>query len=257
MAPLIFTPGKKSIGVFAHASVFSLSHMLQIQKDRLVIDREGIGRAIAAKSSPDAITGNVFREKGQYWTISFEGHAFQLKHSRGLQYLHFLLAHPGQEYHAHEILSEVDGKAMMTGHSVASKMREQHLVEDGLNISSLGDAGPLLDRQAIEEYKNELQELGEELEEARDFNDIARAVALEDQIEAIKKELTSAVGLRGRIRKGSDPNERARQSISKAVGRALEHIKEHDENLWRHLQNALSRGLFVAYKPHPPVNWII
>jgi hypothetical protein len=80
---------------------------------------------------------------------------------------------------------------------------------------------------------------------------------LEDQIEAIKKELTLAVGLRGRIRRGADPNERARKSISKAVGRALEHIKEHDENLWRHLQNALSRGSFVAYKPHPPVNWII
>jgi hypothetical protein len=82
-------------------------------------------------------------------------------------------------------LSGVDGKAVMPGQAVASKMREQHLVEDGLKVSSLGDAGPLLDGQAIKEYRNKLQELGEELEEARDFNDLARAEALEDKIEAI------------------------------------------------------------------------
>jgi hypothetical protein len=82
-------------------------------------------------------------------------------------------------------------------------MSEQNLVEDGLKVSSLGDAGPLLDRQAIREYRNTLQELGEEREEALDFNDFARAEALEDKIEAIKKELISGVGSRGRIRKGS------------------------------------------------------
>ena len=52
---------------------------------------------------------------------------------------------------------------------------------------------PLLDRQAIREYRNTLQELGEEREEALDFNDFARAEALEDKIEAIKKELISGV----------------------------------------------------------------
>jgi hypothetical protein len=149
MAPLIFTLGKTSNGFLPHASVFSLSRMLRIQNDRLALDRESIARAIAAKSPPDAITGNVFRKKGQYWTIAFNGNTFRLKNIKGLQYLAFLLAHPGQEFHAHEILSGVDGKAMMPDHSVLSKMREQHLVEDSLKVSSLGDAGPLLDRQAI------------------------------------------------------------------------------------------------------------
>jgi hypothetical protein len=229
--------------------------MLVIQNDRLVLDREGIARAIAAKLQPDTIIGNFFRKEGQYWTISFEGHTFRLRHSKGLQYLGFLLAHAGQEFHAHEILSGVDGKTVMPGQAVASKMREQHLVEDGLKVSSLGDAGPLLDGQAIKEYRNKLQELGEELEEARDFNDLARAEALEDKIEAIKKELTAAIGLKGRIRKGADPNERARKTLSKAVGRALVHIQKYDLDLWRHLQKALDLGLTSSYNPHPLVNW--
>jgi hypothetical protein len=45
-------------------------------------------------------------------------------------------------------LSGVDGEEPMPGHSVTNKMREQHFIEDGLKISSLGDAGPLLDNQA-------------------------------------------------------------------------------------------------------------
>lgn len=256
MAPLFFTPGKRSNGVFAHASVFPLSRMLRVQKDQLVLDREGIARTIAAKLQADTIIGNVFRKEGQYWTIVFEGNTFRLKNIKGLQYLAFLLAHPGQEFPAHEILSGVDGKAMMLGYSVASKMREQHLVEDGLKVSSLGDAGPLLDSQAVREYRRELQELGEELEEARDFNDLARAEALEDKIEAIKKELTAAIGLKGRIRKGADPNERARKTLSKAVGRALVHIQKYDLDLWRHLQKALDLGLTASYNPHALVNWI-
>jgi hypothetical protein len=254
-APLIFAPGKTSNGFLPHASVFALSRMLRIQKDRLVLDREGIARAIAAKPQPDTIIGNVFRNEGQYWTISFEGHTFRLRHSKGLQYLGFLLANAGQELHAHEILSGVESKAMMPGHNVASKMREQHLVEDGLKVSSLGDAGPLLDRQAVSEYRRELQELGEELEEARDFNDLGRAEALENQIEAIRKELTSAVGPKGRIRKGVDPNERARKTLSKAVGRALVQIQKYDLDLWRHLQKALDLGLTSSYNPHPLMNW--
>ena len=97
--------------------------------------------------------------------------------------------------------------------------------------------------------------MGEEREEALGFNDFARAEALEDKIEAIKKELISGVGLRGRIRKGSVPNEKARKAISKAIGRTFEHIKTNDLNLWGHLQNALSLGTFLSYNPHPRVTW--
>ncbi len=255
IAPLIFTPGKTTKGSMPHASLFSLARMLHIYEGQLVFDTDGISRAIAAKSKLDTVTGNVFRKKGQYWTISYEGQSFPLKDSKGLQYLAFLLAHPRQEFHAYKILSAVDGEDLMPGHSIAIKMREQHLIEDGLKVSSLGDAGPLLDRQAAKEYRKRLQELGEELEEAQGFNDLVRAERLEDEIEAIKKELTTAFGLRGRTRKGADPNERARKTISKAVGRTLAHIQKYDLDLWRHLQKALELGLTSSYNPHPLLNW--
>jgi hypothetical protein len=255
VAPLVFTPGRTSRRFLPHASIFSVTRMLRVQKGRLVLDRDGIARAMAEKVQRVVFTGNVIRKAGQFWTISYEGKTFSLQDSRGLQYLAFLLASPGEEFHAQRIQSEVEGKFPSPGYSEATKMSEQNLVEDGLKVSSLGDAGPSLDRQAIREYRDTLQELGEEREEALGFNDFARAEALEDKIEAIKKELISGVGSRGRIRKGSDPNEKARKAISKAIGRTFEHIKTNDPNLWGHLQNALSLGTFLSYNPHPRVTW--
>lgn len=220
-APLIFIPGKTSNVFLPHASVFSLNRVLGIQNNRLVLDAESITRAIAAKPQPDTIIGNVFRKEGQYWTISFKGHTFRLRHSKGLQYLWFLLAHPGQEFHANQILGEVNGNVQVSGDSQFKNKQEQ-FIEDGLNFSSLSDAGPLLDNQAKREYQRRLDELRKEMEEAKEFQDIEQADRVREEIEAIEDALSAAFGLGGRVRKGSDPNERARKTISKAISRTLD-----------------------------------
>lgn len=255
LAPVIFAPGKPSNGFLPNASLVSLDRLLSIQQNRLVLDFGSITRVIEAKANCQAFVGNVFQKTGQFWTIFYEGRTSQLKDIKGLQYLHFLLAHPGEEFHALRLLSEVDGKAL--GHADNTEVSERQFLDDGLSISSLGDAGLLLDDQARKAYKKRLDDLAEELKEAREFNDFERAGRLEEEIETLKKELATAYGLGGRARKLADPVEKARKTISKAIGRALDHIKKNDENLWQHLQNALSLGLFPAYKPHPSVSWII
>ena len=252
---LIFAPGQPSNGILPNATLVSLNRLLRIQKDRLALDLETLTRMIEGKTNRQAFAGNVFQKTGQFWTISFEGRTFRLKDSKGLQYIAFLLAHQGKEFHAQRLLAEVEGSASGRG-DIAGTMERQFL-DEGLSITSLGDAGPLLDDQARKEYKQRLADLAEELKEAREFNDYERAERLEEEMEALTKELTAAYGLGGRARKLADPAEKARKTISKAIGRALDQIKEHDENLWRHLQNALSRGSSPAYNPHPPVNWII
>ncbi|MFZ5452670.1 MAG: hypothetical protein ACOZF2_12515 [Thermodesulfobacteriota bacterium] len=255
LSPLIFAPGRPSNGFLPNATLVSLDRLLSIQKDRLVLDLEAITRAIEAKSNPQAVAGNVFQKTGQFWTISYEGHTFRLKDSKDLQYLRFLLAHPEEEFHAQRLLAEVEGTASAPGVE-ATKMKRQ-LLDDDLNVSSPDNAGPLLDDQARKEYKRRLKDLAAELEEAQEFNDFERAGRLEEEIEALKKKLAAAYGLGGRARKLADPGEKARKTISKSIGRALEHIQENNENLWRHLQNALSLGSFPAYKSHPPLSWII
>ena len=177
ISPLIFTPGKPSNGFLQNASPVSLDRLLCIREGRLALDLESLTGIIEAKANRQAFNANVFQKAGQFWTISYEGQTFRLKDSKGLQYLAFLLAHPGEEFHAQRLLGEVEGKTL--GQGEAARMTERQFLDDGLNVSSLGDAGPLLDDQARKEYKQRLDDLAAELEEAREFNDYERAERVE------------------------------------------------------------------------------
>jgi hypothetical protein len=53
---------------------------------------------------------HVFREEGEYWTVAFTGPVFRLRDAKGMRYLAWLLARPGQRVPAAELLD-----AMMHG----------------------------------------------------------------------------------------------------------------------------------------------
>ena len=48
---------------------------------------------------------NVFRQEGDYWSISFQGHTVALRDLKGLHYLARLLAHPGREFHVLDLVA--------------------------------------------------------------------------------------------------------------------------------------------------------
>ena len=48
---------------------------------------------------------NGFRQVGDYWSISFQGHTFILRDLKGLHYLARLLAHPGREFHVLDLVA--------------------------------------------------------------------------------------------------------------------------------------------------------
>ena len=75
----------------------------------------------------------------------------------------------------------------------------------------------LLDAQAKAEYRERLQELDEDLEEARVFNDPERVARAKQEIEFLAGELAGAVGLGGRDRKAASVSERARVNVTRAI----------------------------------------
>jgi hypothetical protein len=70
----------------------------------------------------------------------------------------------------------------------------------------------LLDDQAKSAYRRRLSELREELEEAKRLGKIERAEQLEDEIGALNKELSRAIGLGGRNRRAAAASEQRRRS---------------------------------------------
>src|SRR5712692_1304473 len=182
-------------------------------------------------SSPERA---IFRKEGEYWTVGRGGNTFRLKDTKGLGYLAHLIRHPAAEFHVLDLVGGIAGQRDEdeTSQSAHGLPRgDEDLEKAGIHIGSLGDAGEMLDEQAKAAYRRRLSELREELEEAKELGNVERAEDAEQEIDALTRELSRAVGLGGRNRKAASASERARQSITKTIKAVLERIAESDAGL--------------------------
>ena len=130
---------------------------------------------------------------------------------------------------------------------------EDDLEKAGIHLGSLGDAGEMLDDQAKVAYRRRLSELHEELDEAKQTGNVERAENAEQEIEALTKELSRAVGLGGRNRRAASASERARQSVTKTIKAVLDRIAQSDSALGDVLSRCIKTGTFCSYQPDPEV----
>lgn len=212
-------------------------------------------RAAGLLETPSGRAGGATAEaasfslEGEYWTIDYGGGQVRLRDSKGMRYLARLLASPGRELHALDlVVGEGGGEAVSPGAA-----RRQ----SGLDGVGGGDAGAVLDAKAKAAYKRRLSELQSEIEEATAYHDLGRTDRAQHEVDFLMAELSAAVGLGGRDRKAASDAERARQSVTRAIKSALERIAEAHPTLGDHLRKAVRTGTYSAYVPDPraPVHW--
>jgi tetratricopeptide (TPR) repeat protein len=202
----------------------------------------------------------VFRKEGEYWTIGYGGKSFRLKDSKGLGYLAHLLRHPSVEFHVLDLAGGIAGRRddNETGQSAHGLPRgDENLEQAGIHIGNLGDAGEMLDEPAKAAYRRRLSDLRQELEEAKERGNVERAEQAEQEIDALTRELSRAVGLGGRNRRAISASERARQSITKTIKAVLDRIAQSDGALGDILSRCIKTGTFCSYQPDPefPIVW--
>lgn len=168
------------------------------------------------------------RYEGSVWSITFAGKTHRLKNTRGLRYLAHLFNHPHYNFHVSE-LSTLSAAAPLHGGP------------------DLGDAGEVLDREAIGQYRRRLTEVNEELSEAERNNDIGRSTQLRQELEILMSELAAAA----HGRRGAAQSERARSAVGKRVRDALMQIASADNTLGRYLRATIRTGTFCRYTPDP------
>ena len=203
------------------------------------------------RPNPMARDRSLFLRQGDYWTICYQGQIVLLKATRGLHYLALLLRNPGREFHVSDLAGHAIGKRLALG-------------KDGHTTRSwrdpfLSDAGPILDAQAKAQYKHRLDDLREDLEEAEQFNDTARAERARIEMNALAEQIASAIGLGGRNRRMGSEAERARSAVTKRIKNSINRIGEAIPSLRRHLAARIKTGYFCSYNPQPerPVGWTV
>jgi hypothetical protein len=202
----------------------------------------------------------IFRKEGEYWTVGRGGNTFRLKDTKGLGYLAHLLRHPTAEFHVLDLAGGIAGQRMVDETSRSSHglpRGDEDLEKAGIHIGSLGDAGEMLDEQAKVAYKRRLSDLRDELEEAKELGKVERAEQAEEEIDALTRELSRAVGLGGRNRGAASTSERARQSVTKTIKAVVERIVESDARLGEIFARCIKTGNFCSYRPDPdfPLAW--
>jgi hypothetical protein len=188
----------------------------------------------------------TFRCEGETWWLTFAEQSVRLRDLKGLRYLARLLAEPGREFHALELVAfereAPEANSTIAGHELGGLVQ---------------DAGPLLDARAKEAYRRRLKEIEDDLAEATAMRDVSRIAQVEVEREFLMRELERAVGLGGRDRRAGSTSERARVSVTRALRQALSRIREHHGPLADHLERTIHTGRHCTYRPDPrvPVAW--
>ena len=183
--------------------------------------------------------------------VAYRGKTFRLKDAKGIAYIAFLLAHPGERIHVHELIARVDGAAGPSSAVVAEGSPEVYPTHD------LGDAGEALDRHAQADYRHRLRELAEELAETERLNDVGRAENIRRELDFLREELSESVGIGGHTRKAAAHAERARGTVRKNIRAVLEKIRKEDASLGRYFATSIRTGYYCAYLPDPEskISW--
>ena len=107
-----------------------------------------------------ASTGDIsLRQNGDVWTIEYGNQVATVRDAKGLHMLAKLVARPNTDIHVLDLSG------------VADTVRE-------------GDAGPMLDEQARQDYRHRISDLQEELEEAESLADLGRADSLRADLDS-------------------------------------------------------------------------
>ncbi|WP_432891084.1 ATP-binding protein [Kribbella sp. CA-245084] len=195
--------------------------------ETLVVETE---KALAELGAVHTAPGTgVLRLIGAAWEVSWRGITVHVPDSKGVRDLALLLPRPRTPVS----VLDLSGPGRVHG----------------------ADLGPVLDDQARAAYRERLRELTDDLSEAEDRNDLARAEKLRVEQDFLTQELAGALGLGGRARSAGDPVERSRKAVSMRIGAAVKVIERVHPALGRHLRASIHTGRQCVYEPEDDVIW--
>jgi len=173
-------------------------------------------------------------ERGERsWAASFENHSVRLPDGKGMRYLAELLADPGVEKHALDLVDRLEG-----------------VDDEGkLDRRALSGVGPELDARARTAYRRRIEELRGAAADAMERGQLEAAEALQEELDQLVSELSRAFGLGGKERPTGSAAERARLNVTRALRSAIARIQEALPEAGAALDRQVRTGQYAAYEP--------
>ncbi len=206
---------------------------------RVKVTADELGMIELSASAAELMAGQQrvgsMRRVGGVWTLAWDGREVSVPDAKGLRDLATLLARPGHEVAATDLVA----------------------ARTGGPAPSAASADPMLDNRARAAYRARLAALEDEIDEADLRHDFGRVARARSEREALIDELRRVTGRGGRIRRLGDDAERARKAVTARIRDALRRIEDQHPDLGAHLRAALRTGTFCCYGPAEPTIWRI
>ncbi len=223
---------RRALELLDQASEQATALGLSLALDQVDALRVQAGEESAPPSSralPTMLARNAISldSEGELWCLRAGGEEVRLANTKGVRLLAQLMAQPGQEFHVLDLEKPAANETKFDA----------------------GSAGETLDEQARQQYRTRIEELRSEIEQAEDFNDLARAEALNAEFEALTKELSRAFGLSGRSRPVASAVERARINVQRRLKDAIKRIRACSPELAKQIERSVRTGTYCVYEP--------
>ncbi len=186
--------------------------------------------ARTSRSAP--VERAILRPEDGVWRIEFNGTEVHVPDLKGLWHLRELVCRPGEPVSALALVGASADEAMHRG-----------------------DTGPLLDREALRQYRRRLAELDDRLDDAALRGDARRQEEWAAERDALIRELKRATGLQGRPRRSGSPAEKARLNVTRTIRHAIAELSAKAPDLGAHLDESIVTGVSCCYEPRTPVSW--
>ena len=174
----------------------------------------------------------TLRPEGGVWHIEFNGTNVHVPDLKGLWHLRELVTRPHQPVPALSLIGASSDVPIPRG-----------------------DAGPMLDREALRQYRQRLAELDDELDHAALHRDAKRLAKRSAERDALIAELKRATGLGGRPRRSGSPAEKARLNVTRTIRHAITDLSTTVPELAAHLDASIVTGVSCCYQPRTNITW--
>jgi predicted ATPase len=174
----------------------------------------------------------TLRPEGGVWLIDFGGASVHVPDLKGLWHLRELVSRP------HEFVPAL---------ALVGASSEETIPQ--------GDTGPLLDREALRQYRRRLAELDDDLDDAVIRGDADRHAKRCAERDALIAELKRATGLGGRPRRSGSPAEKARLNVTRTIRHAITDLSTKIPQLAEHLDESIVTGVSCCYQPRTNIVW--
>ncbi|HSO41146.1 MAG TPA: hypothetical protein VLT33_51825, partial [Labilithrix sp.] len=191
-----------------------------------------IAELLEQTSKVEPTESATLRPEGGVWHVAFNGTSVHVPDMKGLWHLRELVSRPRAPVLALALIAAP--------------------AEDPVPV---GDAGPMLDREALRQYRERLADLDEELDDAEAKHDVERHTKRSTEREALLKELARATGLGGKPRRAGSPAEKARLNVTRTIRHAITHLSTALPELAAHLDESLATGVSCCYEPRTNIAW--